>query len=364
MNTNPNSSLDKSNMFGTISDFASHIQDAYNRFLSTLDHQINSETKVKDTLSGIKSNFSNIIIAGMGGSAIGGDLLRAFVAQSDNCQQMPIMIARSYSLPLFANSNTLVIVSSYSGDTEETVSVLEQAIAKSCKIICIAKSGKVAKLAKEYNLALFTLPEGFQPRAALAYSFTTLLAIFQEITSSNFDLSESLNQIVPFMQTQTSVYSNNNSQAFTIANQLSNKIPIVYTSNGLMEIVGLRWRAQIQENSKQIAFSSVLPEMNHNEINSFIHPANQIENIVVVCIRDISDHVQVAKRFDAIKNILTDLKINVIEVSSNHKNELARIFDMIHLGDWLSYHLAIVNNEDPTPIPLIIKLKNIMSGLE
>lgn len=152
-----------------------------------------------------------------------------------------------------------------------------------------------------------------------------------------------------------------NNSAIQIAKKLINKIPVVYSSSELLDTINLRWRGQIQENAKALAYGNVLPEMNHNEINGWQNPKNMMNNFVLIFLQDPAEDARLQPRFDAMEKLLGNKVSEIIKIQRNEHYALARMFTLLYFGDWVSYHLAILYREDPTPIPLIMQMKELMS---
>ncbi len=309
-----------------------------------------------------------IIILGMGGSAIGGDLLRSYASAIEGASHLNIVVNRGYDLPGFVDDSWFVIVSSYSGGTEETISSYEQAKKKSKNIFVITAGGEIEKLAKADGFPTAIIPGGLMPRCGLGYSFVTML--FQLMRIHAFQqkaievTSEALIEIENLLGSKAKIYSeiNDKNPAIELAKKLAAKQLIFHSAESRLDVVNLRWRGQIQENAKQIAFGSLLPEMNHNEINSWSFPEGAAKGYFAIFLKDKEDHRQTKKRFGAIEQIYKDFGIDSISLEGDGKSLLARMFDLIYLADWTSYWLALVNGIDPTPIPVISKLKILMAA--
>ncbi|MDI6766247.1 MAG: bifunctional phosphoglucose/phosphomannose isomerase, partial [Bacteroidota bacterium] len=304
-----------------------------------------------------RSRIDTIVITGLGGSAIGGDLLRSYLAEEI---KIPIIINRHYFLPEFVNERTLVVVSSYSGNTEETIAAHADAKKRKAKVLCISSNGETAQMTKKFRHPLITIPKGLPPRAALGYSFFPILislAKMKLIKSKDTDIKET----IAMLKKKSKLYSasNDRNPAFQFAKQLYMKLPIIYSAADRFDIVNLRWRGQIAENAKQLAFGHVLPEMNHNELVGWkVLRRTMEEDLVVVFLRDKGDHERVQARIEITKDVIQNYASKVIEVNSEGRSLLARMFSLIYLGDWVSYYLAILNGVDPTPVKVIDYLKN------
>ncbi len=305
-----------------------------------------------------KSTYNNVVCTGLGGSAIGADLVRSYI--SDEASK-PFLVNRNYTLPNFVNAESLIIASSYSGDTEETLSAYEDARKRKAKIIAITSGGKLQKLAKEDGFPVLTIPKGLPPRCALGYSFFPLLILLSKIGLIE-DKSKNIDSAIKVMQhlkddkiSQTVPEKKN--IAKNIAKRLCLKFPIIYGGQDHIDAVVTRWRTQFAENSKTLSSSHIFPEMNHNEIVGWEEPKKLLESLIAIMLKDRQDHKRVSKRMDITKKIIKDLKVEVIEVESMGEDLLARIFSLVYIGDFVSFYLAILNRKDPTPVERVTYLK-------
>lgn len=300
--------------------------------------------------------YTSVVLGGLGGSAIGGDLVRSYLTDDI---VIPFEIIRGYDLPEYVDEDTLVIISSYSGNTEESLSLLRQAIERDILPVCITSGGELLREARAMNLTSIVLPQGFQPRAALAYSFTSVLLILQaaEVCSPQIDHIENAILLCEELSQQYSELSDDN-QALSIAQELKPFIPVIYSANDVLGIVNLRWRGQIQENAKHLVFGNVLPEMNHNEILAWDHPEGAASKFKILYLRSSEDeHPRVEKRFDILEGILQDKGLSIRSIHAQGVDRLSRMFSLLVLADWVSFYLAMLNETDPTPIPAIDQLK-------
>jgi len=303
-----------------------------------------------------------LIVAGLGGSAIGGDLARSIAGP---LLKAPLIVTRDYDLPGFVDASSLVFACSYSGNTEETLSAYRQARQANSHIICITSGGKLEAMAKADSFPVLSLPAGLPPRAALGYSLMTLLAAMQSMKVIP-NMAESISETVDLLSELREKYGSANPQvsnpAKSLAHSLSGKIVAIYGSSGIMDAVAFRWRSQIEENAKNLAFHHVLPEMNHNELVGWRYPEEILRGIGVVLLRDKGDHPQVQRRFDLTRELIGDKAGGIHEVWSEGKSLLARIMSVIYLGDFLSLYLAYLNNTDPTPVQVIDDFKSKLSS--
>jgi glucose/mannose-6-phosphate isomerase len=309
------------------------------------------------TVSKIKTaRINNVIINGLGGSAIGGDLLRSYTASEI---KVPIYINRNYTLPAFAKRDTLAIISSYSGNTEETVAAFKEALARKCQIVCITSGGTVEKIAKKNGCLLIKIPGGLQPRCALGYSFFTLLILFTKLKFIS-DKAEEINDVIINLEQALTEYTNvvfAENESLRMAAVLKDKLPIIYSSADVLDIVNLRWRGQISENAKMLAYGNLFPEMNHNELVGWKLNEDILKKTVVIFLEDENDNVRIKMRMKITEKVFKKYTSIILHLNSDCKTGLGRIFDLIYLGDWVSYYLAILNEVNPTPVDAISYLK-------
>lgn len=303
----------------------------------------------------LKGKPSAIVVTGLGGSAIGGDLLRSYVADHLG---VPFLVNRQYTLPRFTGPSTLVIVSSYSGGTEETIASYHEAMKRKAQVICITSGGEIAALAKKNKQTLITLPKGYPPRAALGYSFFPMLVAlsrYKIIPSQDGAIRETV-ALLKKLSVRYRLTGQKNG-ALELARQLYNRIPVIYSAAERTDAVNVRWRGQIAENAKTLAFGNVFPEMNHNELVGWRWLRRVMEELVVVYLRDKEDHPRVSLRMEIARGIISEFAPKIIDVRSEGRSRLARTFSLVHLGDWTSFYLAMLNGIDPTPVSVIDYLK-------
>jgi glucose/mannose-6-phosphate isomerase len=298
-----------------------------------------------------KNNFSSIVFCGLGGSAISGDLLCDYLSGE---LKLPFNVVRGYNLPSYVSENTLVIISSYSGNTEETISCFEQAQKKKSNIIVITSGGKIGEKASAKKIASIKIQSGFQPRYALGLSFFSLLKLMQEL---GFVKEENnVKKIIKLWQSRGEEYSTDKNLALQIAGQIVGFIPVIYSSEFLSS-TGYRLKCQLNENSKLHAFHHCIPEMNHNEIIGWESYKEKQFNTKVIYLIDEEFHLQNKKRFDILKEILHEQKVEVLTLSSSEKNKKVRIMDLIFLADWISFYASVLRGFDPSEIDFIHRMK-------
>lgn len=304
-----------------------------------------------------QSKYSNILISGLGGSAIGGDILRTYAL---GAAQLPVLVNRDYDIPAFVNRNSLFLVVSYSGNTEETLSAYSQAMERGASIIAITGGGKLAQMAKEDGNAVIQVPGGLVPRAATAYLFVPLALVMEELGIMQ-GVKEELEETVQVLEElrkeinpEVGIAEN---QAKELAHKMKDRIPLIWGSSSRSEIAAMRWKTQINENSKCPAFYNILPELNHNEIVGFELPEEILKQVVVVILQDGNDNERIKKRMEISKQIIKDKIADVVEVKARGQSFLARIYSLIYIGDYASYYLALEYGLNPTPVKIIDYLK-------
>ncbi len=309
-------------------------------------------------------NFTpeNIILAGMGGSAIGGDLIRSYLIYE---LKAPFLVCRNYHLPKLVNHKSLVFISSYSGNTEETLSAYQEAKARKAKIIAITSGGNLLDECRKDGFPFILIPKGFPPRAALGYSYAPVMVILSRLKLIE-DKSEEFEKTMNFLKGKRVEYSKERetkgNPAKGLALELYGKAPMIYSSTDYFDAVGYRWKGQLCENSKVLAFNNYFPEFNHNELVGWKVLDHIREKLVVILLKDKEDHPRIQRRMKIVKDIIEKEKVKVIEIESQGENLLSRIFSLIQLGDFTSFYLAILNREDPTPVEVIDYLKRELAG--
>ncbi|MEK6960423.1 MAG: bifunctional phosphoglucose/phosphomannose isomerase [Nanoarchaeota archaeon] len=299
----------------------------------------------------IRDPIENILITGMGGSAIAGSVLQS-ICYND---KIPITVCRGMALPGWAGEKTLVIVISYSGDTDETLSMYTDATRKKCKILAVASGGKLARLAKQDGLPLVTVPRGLPPRGALGYLLIPMLAILCRSHLVDEDHLDGFDHVVGVLE--RAAYS---TSAQNLAKRIGKSIPLIYSTPRL-EGVGLRWKTVLNENSKVPAFANTMPEVAHNEILTF---GNTKIPFHAVMLRDERDTLQMKRRIEALKTLLRAKGVQVTDIEIKGTSNLSKIMSAVHLGDFVSYYLAEENGVDPLSVRTIDEYKAMVRKAE
>ncbi len=305
-----------------------------------------------------RERIAHVVVSGMGGSAIGGDVVRAALG---SVMRVPLVVCRDYRLPAFVDSSTVVFASSYSGNTEETLSAYDHAHGAGALIFCLTSGGKLAALARSHGYPVIQLPAGLPPRAALGYSSIMLIGALAALGQAP-DMSEALRETEELLKNLVVRYCpetpEQHNQAKRLARSLHGKVVALYASSGILDPVAVRWRGQIEENAKNLAFHHLLPEMNHNEIVGWELPEPVLRQIGVVFLRDIADPAPIGCRFDFTRELVAKKAGACREAWTEGESALARLFSLICLGDFVSLYLAFLNQVDPTPVRIIERLKD------
>lgn len=296
-------------------------------------------------------NPKNVLIIGLGGSGIGGTIVREWVS---NNITVPVRAVKSYFIPGWVNQDTLVIACSYSGNTEETLSAFDAARERGAQLACITSGGALLDMAKKEELNHIQIPGGNPPRSMLGFSICSLLFVLNKygLISSDF-ISSIVKAEKLLIDQQTAIRK----QAQEVAGFMKGKTPILYGADHI-EGVLIRWRQQINENAKMLTWHHVIPEMNHNELVGW---RKESEDYAVIFLRSEADFERIQKRIEINKEVIQTYCPNVLEIWAEGEDEIQRALFFIHLGDWVSYYLSEMNGFDPTEIEVINRLKSELS---
>jgi glucose/mannose-6-phosphate isomerase len=315
--------------------------------------------KIGKTVSISYPKPQTIIVAGMGGSAIGGELLKDWARDKI---AVPIEVCREYSLPAYADKNTLVFVVSYSGETEESLSVFLDAIKRKCMTVCISSGGVLHEFAEKLNVPHLCVPSGMAPRATLPYLFMPLPILLEKIGLVS-DVTSEISEIIKILRQVSD--SNSPKKPFKdnfskkLASNICGTVPVIY-GFGIYRAVAQRLKTQFNENSKVPAKWEFFPELNHNEIVGWEAVEELAKYFSVILIRDDDEPEAMRQRIQATKELICKESVKVFEVQSVGKSMLAKMSSVICIGDFMSVYLAIMRGIDPTPVKTITLLKEKM----
>lgn len=303
-----------------------------------------------------ENDIFNIVICGMGGSGIGGSIVKSILQDE---LEIPVLLVKTYDLPNFVNPNTLVICSSFSGSTEETISCYLQAKDRNAKVLCITSGGKLEGLAKQNRDDLILIPSVISsPRANIGYSIIFLLTALEKYNLiSNSYLIEFGNLIKLLSQNNESIKQ----LAKSLSESFESKNIFIYSDDRFAPII-VRCQQQINENSKHFCHVNAFPEFNHNELVGWEYPVEMYNNSIVVFVKTDFDHPRVNKRMEICSDVFKNKNVHVKVVNSNGSSFLEQSFYIINLFDYVSVYLAEKNNVNPVSIEVIDLLKNKLSN--
>ncbi len=323
------------------------------KYIEGFTRQLAEALRMGESLDLVRpgSDIRNIVIAGMGGSGIGANLVDSLTFGRI---PIPITVCKSYSIPQFVSPHTLFIACSYSGNTEETIAALNKAMLKRSHIIAIASGGKLLEIAKEYNLFYIQLPPGSEsPRAMLAYNMIALLSVLYHTNLIGAAFIKETENAIQFLDRGEKGIQ---SEAELIAKKLKGKLPVIYCDNRL-HAMALRFQQQLNENAKQLAHVNTFPEMNHNEIVGWRFPENVLPLLQVIYMYSDHDHERVEKRMEICRDFFERKSNPIVDIIGEGASLLEQYYYLIHLTDWVSYYLAKENGIDPDPVQPIVQLK-------
>ena len=344
------SEIDKSDMLVKVASFPEQI--------------IESKEIVEKTQLDSFFKIDNIIISGMGGSAISGDILQSLLRDR---LEIPIYVNRQYDLPKWANKDTLLISQSYSGNTEETLSAFKHGCQKRCKIIGISSGGKLQEFCEKRNISHIKIPLDFPPRAATGYMFFSCLYALKKIRAIKLDLESEIDETIQITQE----FCNKNKKEIPekdniskqIARKILNSIPQVYGFD-FYAPVAKRWSTQFNENSKIISRFDEVSECNHNDIVGWSMNPEHSKMFSCILLRDDeTESIYISKRLDFMKKLYEGIAKNVFEIQIKGKKRLAKMMYAMYLGDFISCYIAILRKIDPTPVVIINELKDELSKI-
>ncbi len=306
--------------------------------------------------SSIKVNYpkpENVIVAGMGGSAIGGELLKDY---GRNQAPVPIEVSKDYSLPAYAGKRSLVVIVSYSGETEESLSAFLDAIKRKCMVYCITSGGSLLEHAERLNAPHLRVPAEMPPRAALPYLFVLQLALLEKmglVSGATEGLAEATRVLEKVSQENSPEKST--SPAKSLASGIHGTVPIIY-GFGIYRGVAQRWKQQSNENAKTPAKWEVFPELNHNEVVGWQKVGDFAKVFSTIFLRDQNEPAEVRSRIETTKTLMPHAS-KQFEAWAQGTGTLARMLSAILVGDFTSVYLAVLRGVDPTPVQTIATLK-------
>ncbi len=330
------------------------------KYIESFTRQLADALRISESIDLVRpgSDIRNVVIAGMGGSGIGANLIESLTFGRI---PIPITVCKSYNIPQFVSPHTLFIACSYSGNTEETIAALNKALLKRAHVIAIASGGKLLDIAREYNLFYIQLPGGSDsPRAMLAYNMVALLSVLYHTNHIGSTFIKETENAIQFLDRGEKGIQN---EAELIARKLKGKLPVIYCDNRLYAMA-LRFQQQLNENAKHMAHINTFPEMNHNELVGWRFPENLMPMLQVIYMYSDHDHERVEKRMEICRDIFEKKSNPIIDVVGEGASLLEQYYYLIHLTDWVSVYLAKENGVEPDPIESINYLKGELDKIK
>jgi glucose/mannose-6-phosphate isomerase len=298
---------------------------------------------------------SSIVVCGMGGSAMSGEVLRA--AFGDRVG-VPIEVNRRHGLPAYAGPGTLVVGSSYSGETSETLSAFQEAVSRGCTLLAITSGGRMNQIASEAGAPVVGLPPGYQPRAALGYLGMSLVGALCSngvLGDADPDVEEAVGELERLTPQMTSEVPTGSNPAKQIAELIGDRVPVIWGAEAVGEAAAMRWKTQMNENAKVPAFSAAMSELDHNEVVGWTKPYGS--RFTLIALRHDGENEETRARFTFSYQIARDAGVETEEVRAGGRSALARLMGLILVGDMVSAYVGLRRSIDPTPVDVIRRLK-------
>ena len=301
------------------------------------------------------AHINNVVICGMGGSGIGGDFVKSWV---NGYSPYPIEVIKGYRVPAYVGEHTLAIVSSYSGNTEETVQCLEQLVDRNAKIAAVTSGGKILDKSIELGAEHIVVPNDWSsPRACLGYSMVAQLHILKAAGATEWSIEDEFGRAIRLLEKEAEAI---NEKAGQMARLIARKRPVIYASSE-MEAVALRWRQQLNENAKTLSWHNSYPELNHNELVGW---RGDLQHLAVITLRRRDDYARVLQRMNISKEIILNSAGSYIEVLAKGQRPIEQSLYLVHMGDWLSWHLAQIYGVDAVEVRAIDYLKSELAKVK
>ena len=338
--------LDSLDVLGTIEDLAEQCRAAW---------EVGVAARDLPSSDGVDA----IVVLGMGGSGVSGDIMQAIVEPRFH---FPVRVIKDYGpLPTWVGHNTLVFAVSYSGDTEETLAATQEAHDRGARVIAISAGGRLAEAAVEYGITHVKIPSGLQPRASLGYLALPLLAVLQEmgfLVRTHEEVEETIDVLERLGKLCHRSRPIADNPAKSLAKRLDGKIAVVYGGAGIMAAAAMRFKCDLNEYAKVPAFWNFIPELNHNEVEGWGGGSEVAkEHLVPVLLRDPEEHERNALRFETTKRLIEPYAADVVELWPEGSSDLARLFSMVFVTQLASIYVGLARGVDPGPVEVLVQLK-------
>jgi glucose/mannose-6-phosphate isomerase len=337
---------DPSDMLGHVAALPEHCRSAY-------DAAVALDLPSADGVSAV-------VVCGMGGSAVAGDVLRAVFRDRLG---VPIEVNRGHELPAYAGPHTLVVVSSYSGETSETLSAFREARARGCRVIAVTSGGTLAAECGEARLPVVPVPGGLQPRAALGHlGFSALGALESAglLPPLGADVDEAVQELAVLAERLGPEEPTERNPAKALAMRIGDKVPVIWGAEGIGAVAAMRWKTQLNENGKVPAFWASMSELDHNEVVGWV--GNSGHAFSLIALRHDGEHPEIARRFPLSYDIARAGGMDNAEVRAAGRSALARLMSLVIVGDYTSVYLGLRRGHDPTPVEVLVNLKAALAG--
>ncbi|MCA1838901.1 MAG: bifunctional phosphoglucose/phosphomannose isomerase [Actinomycetota bacterium] len=339
-------------------------QTDYISVVESWPQQLVEGMQIGASLQGLPSpdGIDSIAVLGMGGSGVSGDILGDAIA---DVTRLRVQTIKGYVLPGWVGENTLVFAISYSGDTEETLAAFEQAQGRGCRIVSVTTGGRLLDESSRLGIPVASVPGGLMPRAATGYLSSPLLMITERLGLAQ-GLSDAIHESIELLQKRVGEYGRTIGKSSNLAKRLAESmlgmVPIIYGSQGIAETAAYRWKCQFNECSKVPSFHHSFPELDHNEIVGWDQLKQLTKSFSLIVLRHEAEHPRVTKRIEITNDLIGSRLGAVHQVRAHGSSNLARLFDFICLGDFVSAYLAVLQGVDPAPITVLQDLKKRMAA--
>ena len=303
----------------------------------------------------MRSEVENVVVLGMGGSGVAGDIL---LATAGPFMSVPVVVVKSYTLPAFVGEGSLVFAISFSGNTEETVEAAGEAAVQGARVVAVTSGGELAKLASSWGSPVVSVPADLpQPRTAIGAMAIPPLVLLEQVGLFP-GATQWIDLAVEQLQRRRDELVAGGGPAAEIARRVGRTIPLVHSSGALGNAAAQRWKTQVNEIAKAPAFSSVYPELCHNELQGWGQHGDVTRQLVtIVDLRHDSEHPQVSRRFELCDDLVREVVAGIEEVRAEGDGDLAQLLDLVLIGDFVALHMAANEGIDPGPVPIIEELK-------
>lgn len=343
------SAVDVSGMLGALERFPEQVREAVD---------IGQSEIALPSISGSRT----IAVLGMGGSGISGDVVAALAAESG--LRLPVITVKGYRLPAFIDSDSIVFAVSYSGNTEETLVGLQQALDRGAKVVAVSSGGELSKIAEKQDIPLFKIPGGMQPRASLGYLFVPMMCALEKMGLIDGAVAE-LKNADALLEQRRSEYGVSAeldaNPAKRLAKDLVGYMPVIYGAEGYLAVAASRWKAQFNEMAKVPSFSNYFPELNHNETVGWKNLQEVCQRCHIIVLGEPALDRRIEKRVKITLDLIQDSVGRTTRAYARGSNTTERLLDLVNFGDWTSVYLALALGEDPTPVTRIENLKKLLA---